>query len=85
MKKKNSLKAASEKGDLVPYYLEGKNCPSLYNDVRAPDTYEVPTNFQPTGNAFGITGLPFEYVSSFFPWFEYILTGIALQKPIQVI
>ncbi|OAL30364.1 hypothetical protein AYO22_01562 [Fonsecaea multimorphosa] len=56
--KKTTLKDANQRGDLIPYYLQGKNCPSLYNDVRAPNAYEVPEDFKPTGNSFCITGLP---------------------------
>ena len=66
--KKTTLKDANQRGDLIPYYLQGKNCPSLYNDVRAPNTYEVPEDFKPTGNSFRIKGfLPEEYARNTFP------------------
>jgi hypothetical protein len=58
--KKKDLENANKEGDLVPYYLDGKNTPSLYNDVRVPNSYDTPDKFKPTAKSFSITGLPKE-------------------------
>ena len=41
-------------GDLIPYYLQGKNTIELYNDVRK----QNPEKSSSTGETFNITGLP---------------------------
>ena len=44
----------AKRGDLIPYYLKGKNTPLLYNDVQV-----VPTDPDAvSGVTFNITGVP---------------------------
>ena len=54
MKKVDPQKQKPSKGDLIPYYLQGVNCPQLYNDVQVVPKKDGP---QPTGKTFNISGV----------------------------
>lgn len=55
----------AQKGDLIPYYLQGPNTPQLYNDVQVIPPFEEVTGQDdkkekkkaPTAKTFKITGL----------------------------
>ena len=52
--KKNEETLFASAGDLVPYYLQGKNTTELYNDILIMN----PKNSSSTAHSFKITGLP---------------------------
>jgi len=46
-----------ERGDLIPYYLNGHNTPELYDDIQI---VRRDKDDKPTGRTFRITGVPDE-------------------------
>ncbi|KAI9723444.1 MAG: hypothetical protein M1828_004174 [Chrysothrix sp. TS-e1954] len=54
MKNVDPEKATPAKGDLIPYYLKGKNTPELYNDVQI---VRQESDKPATGKTFNITGV----------------------------
>ena len=64
MKKQCDAEKA-QKGDLIPYYLQGPNNPQLYNDVQTVQTFEEAIGQDarkkkekaPTAKTFKVTGL----------------------------